>query len=544
MQHHEAGRLGDAESIYRRILQTDPDQPVALHLSGVIAHQLGKGEESVEPIKKAIAINPGYADAHHNLAMVYKEQGRPAEAEASYRDVLAINPDAADVHNKLGAVLQELGRLEDAVTSYREALALNPDYAEALNNLGNAFRSLGKPEEALKGYDKSLAIEPDSADTHNNLGIVLQGQGKHSGAAESYRRAIALEPGHAEAHCNLGAVLQDMGKLDDAVTRYRKSLDIRPVYPKAHSNLIFCMNYDDRYSQQDIFAESLRWEAAHATSGKTYEGRYGQDRDPERPLRIGYVSPDFRSHSVSHFLDPMIAGHDRSQFEVFCYAQVANPDIVTRRFQGLADAWCSTVGMTEQAIAERIHADEIDILVDLAGHTAQSRLLAFAARPAPVQIAWLGYPNTTGLSAMDYRLTDDVADPVGPGDALHSERLIRLPNGFLCFAPAVEAPAVAALPAQANGFVTFGSFNNLSKVTPNTVAAWARILKDVPRSRLLMKSRSLANEETRRRYAALFAERGVDRTRLEFHAWIDSRSGQLGAYDRQEQFFVRAEGAR
>ena len=292
------------------------------------------------------------------------------------------------------------------------------------------------------------------------------------------------------------------------------------------------MNYDDHSAQHDIFAESRRWEAAHAVPRAARETHSRHDRDPERRLRIGYVSPDFRSHSVSHFLGPLLAGHDRRQFEIFGYAQVAHPDIETRRLRGLADAWRSTVGMTTQAVAARIRDDKIDILVDLAGHTANSRLLVFGERPAPVQAAWLGYPNTTGSAAMDYRLTDDIADPQGPGDALHSEELARLPNGFLCFAPAAEAPAVADPPLLANGQVTFGSFNNLSKVGAATVAAWAPILARVPGSRLLLKGRALANEQARLRLESLFAASNIDAARLEFHAWIDSRSGHLGAYDR------------
>ena len=436
------------------------------------------------------------------------------------------------MHNDLGAVLQDLGKLDEAVASYHKALALKPDYAEAHNNLGNAFRGLGKLEEAATSYHKALAITPDSADAHNNLGNALQNLGKLDEAVASYRKALAIMPDLTEAHSNLGAALQDLGMLDEARISYHKALAIKPGYAKAHSNLIVCMNYDEHYSQQEIFAEGRRWEAAHAAAGTTREVSHSHDRDPERRLRIGYVSPDFRSHSVSHFLDPLVAGHDRRQFEVFCYAQVDNPDIQTRRFRGLADAWCSTVGMTAQAVAERVRADRIDILVDLAGHTANNLLLAFAERPAPVQTAWLGYPNTTGLSAMDYRLTDDIADPEGPGDALYSERLTRLPNGFLCFAPAVEAPAVAIPPALANGLVTFGSFNNLSKVTAATVAAWARILRGAPESRLLLKNRALASEEARQRYRTLFADEGVDGARLEFHAWIDPRSGHLAAYGR------------
>jgi predicted O-linked N-acetylglucosamine transferase (SPINDLY family) len=254
--------------------------------------------------------------------------------------------------------------------------------------------------------------------------------------------------------------------------------------------------------------------------------------DPERRLRVGYVSPDFREHSVSAFLDPVIAGHDRRWFEVFCYAEVVRPDDTTARFRGLSDGWCSTLGMTDGAVAGRIRDDGIDILVDLAGHTAGNRLRVFAERPAPVQVTWLGYPNTTGLSAMDYRLSDAVADPAGEADALHSETLVRLANGFLCFAPPADAPEVGETPALATGQVTFGSFNNLAKVTPDVVEAWADILNRIPNSRLVLKSRPLADEKTRERYLEMFGAHGVDPGRVELCSWIASKSGHLGAYER------------
>ncbi|MFP6742854.1 MAG: tetratricopeptide repeat protein [Alphaproteobacteria bacterium] len=496
--HHIAGRLQEAEAIYRRVFAAEPNNPDALHLLGVIAHQVGNNELAVQLIGRAIAANPRVASYHNNL----------------------------------GNALHGQGRLEDAVAACHRALELEPGYAEVHYNLGNMLRDQGKLEDSVAAYHRVLELKPDYPKAHNNLGIALHEQGKLEEAGSAYHRELELKPYYPDAHNNLGSALLERGRLEEAVAAYHMALELKPDYAEAHSNLIVCMNSDERYSQQDIFAESRRWEAVHATPGTAREAGYLHDRDPERRLRIGYVSPDFKCHSVSHFLDPLIAGHDRRRFEVLCYAQVANPDDETRRFQGLADYWCSTVGMTAPTIAERVRADGIDILVDLAGHTANNRLLVFARKPAPVQVSYIGYPNTTGLSAMDYRLTDDIADPEGPGDALHSERLTRLPNGFLCFAPGVEAPAVAEPPALADGPVTFGSFNNLSKVTVATVAAWARILEGAPESRLLLKNRSLADEETRRRYRTLFAERGIDGDRLEFHAWIDSTSGHLGAYDR------------
>jgi protein O-GlcNAc transferase len=256
------------------------------------------------------------------------------------------------------------------------------------------------------------------------------------------------------------------------------------------------------------------------------------DRNLERRLRIGYVSPDFKTHSVSYFIESLISSHDRRQFEVFCYAEVPNPDNKTDHLRKLADGWRSIVEMAMNDVVDCIRGDGIDILVDLTGHTANNRLQVFTKRPAPLQVTWLGYPNTTGLSAMDYRLIDAITDPEGPGDDLHSEQLVRMPNGFLCYTPDVEAPSVKVPPALSNGIVTFGSFNNLSKITSSTLSAWARILEATPNSRLLLKNFSLADAQTRQRYLALFAERGINTKRVEFLNYIPSKSGHLESYNR------------
>ena len=306
---------------------------------------------------------------------------------------------------------------------------------------------------------------------------------------------------------------------------YRQAIEIKHDFAEANSNLLFCMNYDTQTSQSEILVESRRWDANQAVPGASNEP--SNPSDSNRRLRVGYVSPDFRQHSVSHFLDAVFAGHNRHSFEVFGYAEVVKPDQETARFRDLSDGWCSTVGMTDPAVAERIRDDRIDILVDLAGHTANNRLLAFAERPAPVQVTWLGYPNTTGLSAMDCRLTDAIADPEGVADAQHSETLVRLPNGFLSYAPELDGP-----PARTTGHVTFGSFNNLAKVTPEVVETWARILDRIPNSRLVIKSRPLADAGTRKRYLEMFVARGIDANRVELCAWIASKSGHLGAYAR------------
>ncbi len=382
----------------------------------------------------------------------------------------------------------------------------------------------------MAAYHSALALKPDFAKAHSNLGNGLRDQGKLEEAVVAYHAALALKPDFAEAHSNLGNALRNQDKLEEAVAVYRRALELKPDFAKAHSNLIFTMNYDARYTPEEIFAESRDWDARHAASRAERIRPLHNPPNPERRLRVGYVSPDFRAHSVSYFVEPLLTDHDRDAVEVFCYAEVRRPDEITVRFQALADGWRSTIGLTNAEVAERIREDRIDILVDLAGHTANNRLPVFARRPAPVQVNWCGYPNTTGMTAIDYRLTDARADPQGTADALHSETLVRLPDCFLCYAPPPDAPEAAPPPGAGNGHITFGSFNNVTKMRPGTIAAWAQILERVPGAQLMIKSKPLSDEETRRHYLELFAAEGIGAERLDLVSWVPSRSGHLGAY--------------
>ena len=526
------GKLDEAVASYRKALAIKSDYAEAHSNLGNALKDLGKLDEAVASYRKALTIKPNYAEAHHNLGLALQELGKLDEAVASYRKALAIKPVFAEAHNNLGKALKILGKLDDAVASYRQALAIRTDYAEAHSNLGNALNDLEKLDEAVASYHQALAIKPEFAEAHNNLGNALKSLGQLDGAVASYHQALAIKPDHAEAHNNLGLALQNLGKLDEAVASYREALAIKPDFAVAHSNLIFAMNYDSRYTPREIFAESRDWDVRHAASRAARIRPLHNPPDPERRLRVGYVSPDFRAHPVSYFFEPLLAEHDRGVVEVFCYAEVRRPDEITARLQDLADGWCSTVGRTDAELAERIREDRIDVLVDLAGHTAKNRLLAFAERPAPVQVTWLGYGATTGMTEMDYRLTDAVTDPVEEAGGFFSETLARLPRAFFCYAPPAEAPEVAPPPARANGHVTFGSYNNPSKTGPEVVEVWARVLREVPGSRLLMKSSQLGGESLSDKFHDAFAAHGIAGERIEFMPKFPAMSDHLAAYGR------------
>jgi len=530
LRHHQAGRLAEAERLYRQILQLDARHVGSLHLLGIMAHQHGRHEAAVELIGQAIQLKGDVPFFHNDLAAALQAQGRLDEAVARYQRAVAIKPDYAEAHNNLGAALEAQGKLADAVTHYQRAVAIKPDYAEAHNNLGAALQDQGKLDDAVAHYQRAVAIKPDYAEAHSNLGAALQAQGKLADAVAHYQRALAIKPDFAEAHNNLGTAFQAQGKLDEALARHERALAIKPDYVDAHSTMLLGMNYHSGLSADAIHAEARRWNERHAVPCQPTGQAYANDREPNRRLRIGYVSPDFRSHSVAFFFEPLLRAHDRAVVEVFCYAEVRSPDAVTDRLRALAEHWQVTVGMTDEAMAKRIREDRIDILVDLAGHTGFNRLLVFSRKPAPVQATWLGYPNTTGLTAIDYRLVDAVTDPEGIADAWASEKLVRIKGGFLCYGPPADAPEPEPPPSLASGAITFGSFNNPAKLSAATLDVWAGLLLRLPKSRLLLKGAAFVDAATCAQFHTHFAARGVAPERIDLVARIPDNASHMAVY--------------
>ena len=527
---HKAGHPHEALQLYRKVLAVRPDQFDALNLGGVANCELGHIGEAVKLLQAAVRLEPSYAEAHNNLGNALKAADRLDEAAAAYRRAIGVKPGYAEPHYNLGILLQKSSDTAGAMAAYRRATEINPNFAEAHNSLGAMLQEFGELDDAIAACRRAIEIRPDYTTAHSNLGAALLRGGHSDEALAHCHHALRLDPNDVSAHNNLGMVLKDMGRLDEAIEAYRNALTLKPSFSEAHSNLIFTMNFHSRFTAESILAESRHWDEIHALPHAIRARPHANTPDPERRLRIGYVSPDFRCHSVSYFIESLLAAHDRNAVEVFCYAEVARPDEVTTRLRALADGWRWTFGTSDEALAEHIREDGIDILIDLAGHTSSNRLLTFAQRPAPVQATWLGYPNTTGLTAMDYRLTDAIVDPEGTADAVHSEKLVRLPKSFLCYVPPADAPEIADLPAAANGYITFGSFNNLAKVTPDVVEVWATILHHTPGSRILLKSRLFAQHELRKRYKEMFVAHGVDIECIELVPDIPSVSGHLAAY--------------
>jgi protein O-GlcNAc transferase len=529
---HRKGQLEEAVSCYRKALQLNPNLAGVYNNMGAGLQGLGRLEEAISSFEMAVEIRPDYIEAHNNMGNLLQQMGRIDEAISSYHKVLELEPDLSEAHNNLGNAYHHMGQLSEAISCYQKALELRPDNAQAYCNLGNGYQIEGRIDQAIFCYNKAVTLNPDNPEAYNNMGAALKHCGRLEEAVSCHRKALELEPGNAVAHNNLGSANKHQGKLPEAMACYRKACHLKRDYAEAHSNLILAMQYDQTSNLKEIYYESSAWWKQHRTPNRREFVHHRSSDSTKNRLRIGYVSPDFRDHSVSYFFLPLLEAHDRREVEVFCYAEVKRADKMTARIKSLSDHWRSTVGLPSDAVAQQIYEDGIDILVDLAGHTANNRLLVFAGKPAPVQVTWLGYPGTTGMEVMDYRLTDEIADPAGDADKYHSEALIRLPQGFLCYSPPETYPDVSDLPSIDRKRTTFGSFNNLPKVNERVVEIWSQILLQTPGSSLLLKSRQLKDDRTRRRYMDLFTKNGINCERIEMLPATASISEHLDLYNR------------
>ncbi len=419
-----------------------------------------------------------------------KERGELSAAADCYRRAIALNPKSHEAHSNFGVLLREQGKFAEAALHLERAVALDPKSDAACTNLGAALKDLGRIEEAIGCYCRALELNPRSHFALNNLGSVLKDLGRFSEATGCFEKAIELQPTFHLAHSNLGSALCELGRAREAADCFRQAIELKPSYHPAFSNLLFALNYLQDGDRATLFAEHRRFDECYAAPLRHLIGSHTHLRDPARPLRVGFVSGDFCEHPVAAFIEPVFARRDRAEFEFFCYSNNAKPDAVTARLRSQVDHWREVLGWSDDELASAIRHDAIDILVDLSGHTARNRLLVFARKPAPIQVSMIGYMQTTGLSTMDYRITDQGLDPIGTSEVFNVEELVRLPAGAATFRPPAECPAVNELPAASNGFVTFGSFNNLAKVTPEVLATWAKILQAVPDSRLLVVGRS------------------------------------------------------
>jgi predicted O-linked N-acetylglucosamine transferase (SPINDLY family) len=500
-----------AESSYRRVLELEPRNAGALSNLGTLLMERGAGTEAITLLRTALELEPLASRNAVNLGIALCGARRFTEAEALLRDAWEREPAEVEAGYNLGIALQGQGRAREAADQYRRVALQRPDHAAALNNLGNALKELGEFAQAATAYEAALAVAPDSIAALNNSGCLLRTLGRIDDAEQRLRRALELDPDHATLHNNLGNVLKDAGDIDRAIECFVRAVTLDPDDAVAHGNLAYARSFQSG-DPRAILAECLRWNQRFAAPLAAERRPHLNERSPDRRLRIGYVSPDFRDHCQALFTVPLLSHHDHGAFEIFAYASVERPDAYTDRIAGLTDAWRDVRALDDASLSERIREDRIDILVDLTMHMANGRPLVFARKPAPIQVAWLAYPGTTGLDTIDYRLTDPRLDPVGFGGH-YSEPSAWLPDAFWIYDPLGCEPPVNALPALSRGYVTFGCLNNPCKVTEETLALWGKVLRAVGDARIELLA---PPGRAQRRVLERLAGHGVEAGRVAF----------------------------
>lgn len=479
IEHHQSGRLDEAEHLYRQVLQSSPRDHNALHLLGVAAHQLGRHAEAVGLISQA----------------------------------LAVDGNQPKLLNNLGAVHQALGNSREAIACFRQAILLDIDYPEAHNNLGLALLGQRRPTEALAAFQRALLLKPDYATAHNSLGMAWYALGRNSDAVSSYERAVQLNPEFWEPWFNLGNAQQRLGHLEEAIACFTRA---RGLMPKSHPNLanaLLLLHYRPGITLDELAKAHAEFDHLFGTTLSKAWKLHGNDRAPDRRLKVGFLSPDLHTHPVGFFLVGLLENIDHEQLEGICYSNSSLSDDLTARIRASSSLWRDVWSWSDERLDAQIREDGIDILFDLAGHTQGNRLLVVARKPAPIQVSWAGYPGTTGLEAIDYIIADRNEIPHG-AEIHYRERVLRMPDAYVCYEPPDAAPAVSPLPALKRRHVTFGSFNNPSKLNTEVVAVWAQILDRVPDSLLILRYQGLDDPDLAERLQSLFAGRGIDPARV------------------------------
>lgn len=528
--HEDLGQLDDAVASYRRALEISPDYAEAHSNLGTTLRVLGRLEESLTCCRRALEINPEFADAHINLGHTLRALGQSVAATSSFRRAVELKPDSANAHFSLGITLSEQGQPEGAVSSLRTATVIDPNYVEAYINLGDSLRDIGRSDDAWVSYSRALEIDPEHAVAHNNMGNALLDRGQFDEAISRYRRATELKPDFAAAYSNLGVALKDVGQTLQSLDACRKALELAPKLNAAKSNLIFTYNLLADTPPSHLLAEARSYGAAVSSDAHPFTV-WNNDPSPDRCLRIGFVSGDLRTHPVGQFIEGVLHALDSNaagRLEIYAYTTYFSDDVVSQRIKAYCRYWYAVAGLSDEELAGLIHDDNIDVLIDLSGHTAHNRLPMFAWKPAPIQATWLGYLGTTGVDAIDYLIADAWTLPETE-EPNFTEKIWRLPESYLCFTPPDVDTPVNSLPALTNGFVTFGCFNNLTKINDDVVALWSRVLKAVPNSRLLLKAKQFAQPSGQQSVQARFAANGIAADRLILIPQV-SRSEYLAPY--------------
>lgn len=522
---HADGRFVEAARLYQAVLQKSPGDPEILWRLADVAERLGLRDRALALLDASVSVDPRGIDAWACLGAVLATAGRDDEAVAAFARALTLAPDHALALANLGKLYARRGRLDDALTCLRRAIELEPNHAAHHVDLGDALLAGENWADALASFTRARALDPKNPRASLGLGLSLAGQGRFAAAADQFRTLVASQPDLFEAQYNLALALFRGGRHADATDAFRAAVSCDPTHAKAHAALIFAMDLDPRVAPAEAAAERRRWAARHAEPAPLCRA-HANDRDPERRLRVGYVSGDFKVHSAAEALAPVILSHSDA-VEVVCYSEVRKPDLVTERFRAAVPRWRESWRMSDDELDAHIRADGIDILVDLSGFTEGNRLTVFARKPAPVQAQAWGYPLGSGLAAMDYLLSDPVLIPEEE-HAFFPETVHYLPS-CLVLSPPADAPEPVPPPVEANGFVTFGSFNRATKINDDVLRIWAEILRRLPLARLVAKDAAFEEATTRAWFVNTLGDFGIAPDRIELQGRT-SRREHLAAY--------------
>lgn len=520
---YELGQVDESVKACETALTLKPNCAEALNLKGNILRARGKSKESLDYFDRALEARPVCPEIYNNKALALKALKQFEAALAAARCAMACDKTFAPAIVTCGSVLMEKGKLTEAIEYFEQAIACDPENVEAYNNLGSALIECDRTDEGVSAYEKAIELSEQLTATQKRYEMACQLYSKFSydKALEAFNQALSEMPNFVAAKNNIGVAMQNMGMTDDALVVYEDAISIDPKFAAAYCNKLMGMQYSTSFGN----ADSLRLARRFGENFDRPDPRGFPDRDlsPERKLRIGYISGDFNCHPVGFFSLPALSAHDHAEFEITCYYAWDTQDELTDYIRGYADRWRTVLGESDESVAEMVREDEIDILVDLNGHTAKTRLPMLGLKAAPIQAHWIGFTGTTGLPSVDYLILDPVSAPAD-ADQWYTESLVRLPYGRFSYVPVVQGLIRSEPPCLKRGYVTFGSFNNITKITDQVFEAWAEIVVATPNSRLLLKSRALSEEKVRARFTEKFAALGVAPERLELRGATDYRS--------------------
>ncbi|HQX27214.1 MAG TPA: tetratricopeptide repeat protein [Alphaproteobacteria bacterium] len=522
-------RYDEALPLFQKILEKDPKSFNALSNIGAALQNRKQYEEALEYYAQAITVKPDAFNVRYNVAQIFKSLGRQAEALAGYEQVLELKPDHTNALLNAAHILRVQNRFDEAMDYFSKIPTLDADEetrANAHANRGQILHRKGNCEEAIREYKRALEFLPDAAEILSNLGVSYNAVGQYEEALECYEKSLVLQPGTDETYNNISGTLKNLGRLEESMACCRKAMELAPHKSWIYSNLLLAMIYSAEVTPEDLLAETQKFDEKHARPAlRTRE--LVRDPEPDRKLNIGYVTADFCKHPVNYFFEPLLSLHDHAQFEIYAYANLEREDEITERLRKKFDHWHDIAFMDDDAVADLIEKDRIDILMDISGHTRGNRLMVFARKPAPVQVTWLAYPATTGMQAMDYRITDSYAEPPGMTEQYNVEKLWRLPEIFCCYQAHENSPPVTGYPLfEDNGYITFGCFNNFAKVTDPVLETWGKIMAQVPDSRLMLEIPGInlpafrANVEERLKRHGIPLERTVLERRIKSNQFV------------------------